>query len=109
MQKEIDKEDFATRWKTIRDLCSVIACRSAFEDCMDGDSVGLGGYRIIVNMSSLTIVEENIWPLIVLSTWFVDFLEGLMRECVLLGDSREALGEEVTGVSLVCECSNSPS
>ncbi|KAI0006126.1 hypothetical protein BJV74DRAFT_22263 [Russula compacta] len=80
MLKKIDKEDFATRWKTIRDLCSVIACRSAFEDCMDSDGVGL----------------ENIWPLIVLSTWFVDFLEGLMRECVLLGDSREALGEEVT-------------
>jgi hypothetical protein len=82
MQKKLDKDDFATRWKTIRDLCSVIACHSAFEDCMDGDDVGL----------------ENSWPLIVQSTWFVDFLEELMRECVLLGDSREGLGDEVTGV-----------
>jgi hypothetical protein len=45
------------------------------------------------------IVEENSWPLIVLSTWIVDFLEELLRECVLLGDSREGLGEEITGVS----------
>lgn len=97
MQKQLDKEDFATRWKTIQDLCSVIACHSAFEDCMDGDN-GLGGHHVIVYLSSLTIVKENIWPLIVQSTWFVNFLEELMRECVLLGDSREGLGDEVTGV-----------
>lgn len=28
----------------------------------------------------------------------MDFLEELMRECVLLGDSREGIGDEVTGV-----------
>lgn len=80
IQKKLDKEDFTTRWKTIQDLCSVIACHSAFEDCKDGDNVGL----------------EYSWPLIVQSTWFLGFLEELMRECVLLGDSREGLGEEVT-------------
>lgn len=31
-----------------------------------------------------------------------------MRECVLLGDSREGLGDQVTGMSLVCDCSNHP-
>jgi len=31
----------------------------------------------------------------------VDFLEELLRKCVLLGDSREGLGEEITGVSWV--------
>jgi hypothetical protein len=30
----------------------------------------------------------------------VEFLDELMRECVLLGDSREGLREEVAGVSL---------
>ncbi|KAI9509649.1 hypothetical protein F5148DRAFT_1186141 [Russula earlei] len=80
MPKKTDQEDFATRWKTMQDLCSVIACHNAFEDCMDGNGVGL----------------EYSWPLIVLSIWFVDFLEELMRECVLLGDSREGLGEHVT-------------
>jgi len=80
MLKKIDKEDFTTRWKTVQGLCSVIACHNAFEDCTDGDSVGL----------------EYSWPLIVLSTWFVDFLEELMRECVLLGDSREGVGGDVT-------------
>jgi len=80
MPKQIDKDDFTTRWKTIQDLCSVIACHSAFEDCMDSDGIGL----------------ENSWPLIVLSTWVVDFLEELLRECVLLGDSREGLGGGIT-------------
>jgi hypothetical protein len=77
-QKALAKEDFGTRWKAIFDLCSVIACHSAFEDCMDGDSIGL----------------DNVWPLTVLSTWFMEFLEELMRECVLLGDSREGLADE---------------
>lgn len=31
----------------------------------------------------------------------MDFLEELLRECVLLGDSREGLREEITGVSWV--------
>jgi hypothetical protein len=104
--KKFNKDDFTNRWKTMQDLCSVIACHSAFEDCMDGDSVGLGRHRVIVNPSSLTIVEENSWPLIVLSTWLVDFLEELMRECVLLGDSRAGLGEEITGMSWASDCSD---
>jgi len=45
---------------------------------MDGDSIGL----------------DNVWPLTVLSTWFMDFLEELMRECILLGDSREGLADD---------------
>ena len=103
MQKKFDKDDFAIRSKTIQDLCSVIACHSAFEDCMDRDNVGLGRRHVVVCLSSLTIVKEYSWPLIVQSTWFVDFLEELMRECVLLGDSREGLGDQVTGMSLVCD------
>jgi hypothetical protein len=31
----------------------------------------------------------------------MEFLEELMRECVLLGDSREGLREEIAGVSLM--------
>lgn len=106
MPKKIDRDNLTTRWKTIQDLCSVIACHSAFEDCMDGDGVGLGRRHSVINLSLLTMVEENSWPLIVLSTWIVDFLEELMRECVLLGDSREGLGEEVTGMSWVRDCSD---
>ena len=41
-QKALAKEDFRLRWKAMLDLCSVNACHSAFEDCMDGDSIGLG-------------------------------------------------------------------
>ena len=56
MSKQIDKDDFTTRWKTIQDLCSVIACHSAFEDCMDGDSVGLGRRRFIINIINLSLL-----------------------------------------------------
>jgi len=70
---------------------------------MDGDSVGLGERHIIIYLLSLTIIKEYSWPLIVQSTWFVGFLEELMRECVLLGDSREGLGEEFTGALSVCD------
>ncbi|KAH9063340.1 hypothetical protein EDB87DRAFT_1557873 [Lactarius vividus] len=81
VQKALEKDNFRSRWKTMLDLCSVIACHSAFEDCMDGDNIGL----------------DNIWPMTVLSTWFMDFLEELMRECTLLGDSREGLADEAIG------------
>lgn len=108
VKKKLDKEDLTTRWKTIQDLCSVIACHNTFEDCMDGDNVGLGRRHVIIYLLSLTDIKENSWPLIVQSTWFVGFLEELMRECVLLGDSREDLGEEVTGVLSVCDCCHYP-
>jgi hypothetical protein len=75
---------------------------------MDGDNVGLGGRHVIIYLLSLTIIKEYSWPLIVQSTWFVGYLEELMRECVLLGDSREGLGEEVTGVLSVCDFCHSP-
>ena len=45
----------------------------------------------------LIIAKDNIWPLTVFSTWFVDFLEELMRECILLGDSREGLADDAIG------------
>ena len=54
MPKKVDKEDFATRWKTIRDLCSVIACHNAFEDCTDGDGVGLGRCQFVTCLLSLS-------------------------------------------------------
>ncbi|KAI0306477.1 hypothetical protein B0F90DRAFT_1690235 [Multifurca ochricompacta] len=78
-QKTFEREDLKVRWRTVLDMCSVIACHSAFQDCMDGDSVEL----------------DNMWPLTVLSAWFVDFLEELLRECVLLGDSKEGLVDEI--------------
>lgn len=56
MPKQIDKDDFTTRWKTIQDLCSVIACHSAFEDCMDGDGIGLGRRHFIINIINLLLL-----------------------------------------------------
>ncbi|TFY72667.1 hypothetical protein EVG20_g347 [Dentipellis fragilis] len=48
-----DIEELNSRWKAAQDLCSVAACANAFEDCKDGDQ------------------------------WLIDFLEQLMRECIL--------------------------
>jgi hypothetical protein len=59
IQKNLDKKDLTTRWKTIQDFCSVIACHSAFEDCMDGDNVGLGGRHVIIYLLSLTIIKRE--------------------------------------------------
>jgi hypothetical protein len=59
MPKTLDKTDFTTRWKTIQDLCSVIACHSAFEDCMDGDTVGLGGRHFIINCCHLQLSKRT--------------------------------------------------
>ncbi|KAI0273731.1 hypothetical protein BC834DRAFT_855279 [Gloeopeniophorella convolvens] len=78
--KALEKDDLASRWRTIQDLCSIVACQSAFEDCTDGDAVEL----------------DTVWPLTVLSTWYLNFIEELMRECVLLGDAREGLGDNAT-------------
>jgi hypothetical protein len=47
MQKKSEKEDFRIRWKTIQDICSVMACHSAFQDCMDGNSVELGEHNVV--------------------------------------------------------------
>jgi hypothetical protein len=57
MPKKFDKDDFTTRWKTVQDLCSVIACHSAFEDCMDDDGIGLGRHRVIVHL--LSVITYN--------------------------------------------------
>jgi len=56
MPKQFDKDDFTSRWKTIQDLCSVIACHSAFEDCMDGDSIGLGRRHFIIDIIYLLLL-----------------------------------------------------
>ncbi|KAA1471094.1 hypothetical protein DENSPDRAFT_837020 [Dentipellis sp. KUC8613] len=62
-----DIEELNSRWKAAQDLCSVAACANAFEDCKDGEQSDL----------------EAIWPLMGLSRWLIDFLEQLIRECIL--------------------------
>ncbi|KII88403.1 hypothetical protein PLICRDRAFT_41563 [Plicaturopsis crispa FD-325 SS-3] len=62
---------FDARWRTAHALCTVMSINSGFEHCIDGD-----GYDL-----------EAIWQLVGLSTWVVDFVERLLKECVSVQDS----------------------
>ncbi|KDQ60976.1 hypothetical protein JAAARDRAFT_31975 [Jaapia argillacea MUCL 33604] len=66
-----EKEDLNARWQIAHDACSVVACNSAFDDCREGD-----GYDL-----------EAVWQLIGLCRWSVDFVEKLMKACILVEDS----------------------
>ncbi|THH20782.1 hypothetical protein EW146_g628 [Bondarzewia mesenterica] len=61
------RDELDARHRTAQNLCSVIACHNAFEDCRDGELYDL----------------EAVWPLIGLSSWFLELVEGLLKECVL--------------------------
>lgn len=61
------KEDLALRWRTAHDALSVVACLSAFKDCRDGDSWDLSA----------------VWGLNGICSWTIQFLEKLIKECIL--------------------------
>ncbi|KIY43345.1 hypothetical protein FISHEDRAFT_53152 [Fistulina hepatica ATCC 64428] len=58
-------------WRTEHDICSIAACNLAFEYCKR-NSTGTG---------------NSSWHLLALSTWIVNFLERLLRQCVVCSDS----------------------
>lgn len=59
----------------------------AFEECKEGDLYDLGKYeQHMAWYQRLTRSSEAVWQLIGLSTWVVNFVERLMRECVLSAD-----------------------
>jgi len=66
----VEKANLAAQWKTAHDACSLEALNTAFEDCRDGDAYDL----------------EAIWQLVGLSTWFIDFMERLLKDCVAFND-----------------------
>lgn len=37
-----ERDMLTARWQTVHDMCSLIACNLAFEDCKDGDAYDLG-------------------------------------------------------------------
>ncbi|EPQ58333.1 hypothetical protein GLOTRDRAFT_91770 [Gloeophyllum trabeum ATCC 11539] len=62
------KEDLALRWRTAHDALSVVACLSAFKDCRDGDSWDLS--------EASSLLEQFLG-------WTIQFLEKLIKECIL--------------------------
>lgn len=76
-----------------QDICSVIACHDAFEECKDGEVFDLRMSLAAIFHSNdqstalnIYLSTEAVWPLVGLSTWFIAFLEGLMKDCVLWSD-----------------------
>ncbi|KIY72204.1 hypothetical protein CYLTODRAFT_418183 [Cylindrobasidium torrendii FP15055 ss-10] len=65
--KGTEKESLDARWRSAHDLCSLIACNSAFDDCRDADGPDLGA----------------IWQFFTLSNWVIALLEKIMKEAVL--------------------------
>lgn len=44
---DIVKENLAARWEVAHDICSLIACNQAFEDCKEGGTYDLGNKLFI--------------------------------------------------------------
>ena len=82
------------QWKAAHDICSIEALNTAFEDCRDGEAYDLG-MQLLKAFSMqwlyLKVPLEAIWQLVDLSTWFIDFLERLMKECIAFSDEDVAL------------------
>ncbi|KAG6866975.1 hypothetical protein C0991_003891 [Blastosporella zonata] len=63
-------EDLTARWNTAHDLCSLVSCNEAFEDCKDGDIYDL----------------DAVWQLTGLSAWIISLAERVLKECIMACD-----------------------
>jgi hypothetical protein len=39
---DIERDNLKARWEVAHDICSLAACRQAFEDCKEGETYDLG-------------------------------------------------------------------
>jgi len=62
-----EKEDCEARSSVGHDICSMVYCNRAWEDCIDGE-----GYDL-----------DTIWHLLGLSGWIIELLEKILKETVL--------------------------
>ncbi|KAF8559768.1 hypothetical protein OG21DRAFT_1402239 [Imleria badia] len=65
-----EKDLLSLLWRNAHDMCSIIACLAAFDDCREPE-----GYDL-----------EAIWQLVSLSGWAVSFLAKLVEECLFAAD-----------------------
>ncbi|TDL28517.1 hypothetical protein BD410DRAFT_781035 [Rickenella mellea] len=75
------REDLQSRWQTAQDVCFIAAMNMAWEDCLDGD-----GYDL-----------EAVWQLIGVSGWLMEFLEKILKECVLFSSAATTDGASGQG------------
>ena len=85
-------EELNGMWQTAHDMCSLSAYHAAFTDCKEGDvydpSESASTLFTFSNTDrSIVVVSPGtVWQLIGLTNWVLDFLERLMKECVLFGE-----------------------
>src|SRR3984957_18944450 len=74
-------------WQTARDVCSLVACHTAFEDCKDAEGYDLGKTKSVSSFPVASHCPAAIWQLVSLSEWIIDFIVKLLSECVLSRDA----------------------
>jgi len=85
-------EELNVMWQTAHDMCSLSAYHAAFADCKEGEvydpsephSYSDRADELTVNLPSPRL--DTVWQLIGLTNWVMDFLERLMKECILFGE-----------------------
>ncbi|PCH37980.1 hypothetical protein WOLCODRAFT_64515 [Wolfiporia cocos MD-104 SS10] len=91
--KDTDKQTYVDRAHAARDICSLSACCSAFEQCREEFTPSL----------------DAVWNLIGLSSWLTEFIEALLKECVIVGDASPTTSSQTGTGNQVAPGSRSPS
>ncbi|KAJ4487872.1 hypothetical protein J3R30DRAFT_3432041 [Lentinula aciculospora] len=79
-----DRQRADAIWRTAHDMISVATCNAVFGDCTNGQE-----YQI-----------DLVWQMIDLSSWILNLIETLVKECILssdFADSSESSGDDLFG------------
>ncbi|KAF9052872.1 hypothetical protein BJ165DRAFT_1523627 [Panaeolus papilionaceus] len=94
-KEETEKETLKRKSEVAHDILSILVCRSAFQQCVEGETYDL----------------DAVWHLIAISTWIVGFTEKLMTTCVLsfefVGDLKWP-ADEIAILNKASLCLNTP-
>jgi hypothetical protein len=55
--KDIEKEMLTARWEVAHDICSLVACNQAFEDCKEGTTYDLGIFILVHPCTCVTVIQ----------------------------------------------------
>jgi hypothetical protein len=81
---DAERKSLVARWQTAHSICSLAACSMAFQGCKEGETYDLGeSFHQCRNELTDNDYLEAVWQLVGLSSWGIEFLENLMKECVL--------------------------
>ena len=85
-------------WQVAHDMCSLSAYHAAFADCKEGDVYDPSEFRFCSYHADKLAAYPSlprpatVWQLVGLTNWVMDFLERLMKECILFGEQPASTG-----------------